>query len=95
MILKIEKSQDLCAEAGWYGYDIQLARAVSEDLIFSLRTLGNLIYLPKLKQPFFKVENTGYLIRGVQGTNKIRIGVAYNNQEVLKKIINYIEKVHI
>lgn len=94
MIEKIEKSQDLCAEAGWYGYDITLTAAVSESFIVKLGPLGNLVYLSGLKQPFFKLENRGYVIKGVLGADKIRIGVAYNDREVLEKIINYIEKIN-
>lgn len=91
MIEKIEKSQDLCAEAGWYGYDIMLTEAVSESFMMRLKPLGNLVYLSGLKQPFFKLENRGYLIKGVLGAYKIRIGVAYNDREVLEKIIASID----
>lgn len=93
-ILKIEKARDLCDEAGWYGYDILLNEAVDENFVFKLGLLGNLIYLPNLKQPFFKIENKGCLVKGVVGRNEIRIGIAYDDKVVLKQIIDEIEKIY-
>lgn len=74
-ILEIQKSYEKCAEAGWYGYDFILEKAVSPALIKYLGKLGNLIFLSSLANPFFKVETSDLIIKGVCNKNEIRVAI--------------------
>ncbi|NCD07289.1 MAG: hypothetical protein EOL97_14345 [Spirochaetia bacterium] len=89
-IIKVEKSFELCAESGWYGYDIYFDEKIDKKLILSLNSFGHLLYLSKLKVPFFKVETSQYIIKGTEGKNNLRIGIFNNNQKYLNYIIENI-----
>ena len=41
----------------------------------ALRALGSLVFLDMLAQPFFKVENEHYMIKGLLGDGSIRVAV--------------------
>lgn len=68
-------SLEPCEEAGWVAYDYQLDAAMAREDILRLRPLGAFSYLPQLRQPFFKVENDHFLVKGLQGQLSVRVGV--------------------
>ena len=68
-------SPEPCEEAGWVGYDYQLDAPMAREDILRLRPLGAFSYLPQLRQPFYKVENDHFLVKGLQGQATVRVGV--------------------
>ena len=40
-----------------------------------LRPFGSLVFLDMLAQPFFKIENEHYMIKGLLGDGSIRVAV--------------------
>lgn len=75
-IMSIRPSEEVCQEAGWRGVDVFFDSAVEEKDIVRWAGLGQIIYLDKLKEPFFKISGRGYMIKGFLGRNKIKIGYA-------------------
>ena len=80
-IINVEKSFELCAESGWYGYDIYFDEEIDKNFILSLKSFGNLLYLSKLKAPFFKVETSQYIIKGTEGINNLKIEILKNKHK--------------
>lgn len=72
-ITSITRSPEPCVEAGWQAEQYYLERPVSVDFIRGLRPLGSLVFLSALSQPFFKVENQHYMIKGLLGDTSIRV----------------------
>ena len=66
-ILGKQPSREKCAESGWFATDYLLDAPIDRAFILSLRPLGSFVYLDMLKEPFFKIENDYYMIKGVQG----------------------------
>lgn len=85
--VKVEKSFELCAEAGWYGYDIYFDVPISKEFIMSLEAMGNLLYMEQLKTPFFRLQGEGFLIKGVEGRTNLRIGLSKNDPGFLEHIL--------
>ncbi len=56
-------------------FQYYLEHPVSRELIMALRPLGSLVFLDMLAQPFFKVENEHYMIKGLLGDGSIRVAV--------------------
>ena len=48
------------------------------------------VYLDMLRQPFFKIENDYYMIKGIEGNNYFRIAVHGKHQEYLEKIEEFV-----
>ena len=65
-ILGKQPSREKCAESGWFATDYLLDAPIDRAFILSLRPLGSFVYLDMLKEPFFKIENDYYMIKGVQ-----------------------------
>jgi hypothetical protein len=74
-ITDITRSPEPCTEAGWMAFQYYLEHPVSRELIMALRPLGSLVFLDMLAQPFFKVENEHYMIKGLLGDGSIRVAV--------------------
>ena len=74
-ILGKQPSREKCAESGWFATDYLLDAPIDKAFILSLRPLGSFVYLDMLKEPFFKIENDYYMIKGVQGKDYFRIAV--------------------
>ena len=89
-IINVEKSFELCAEAGWYGYEAYCDVEITPDFIYKIGRLGQLTFLNTLKNPFFRVETHEYSIKGVQGNKQFRIGICRNDKELLNTIIGRI-----
>jgi hypothetical protein len=86
------KSLEPCSEAGWFAYDYLLDSDIDKEFITSLRPLGSFVYLSMLKQPFFKIENHHFIIKGIQGTNFIRIAVHGDYLKEMNQIVNFIKE---
>ena len=86
-IIKVEKSFEFCAEAGWYGYNVYFDEKTGEAFIRALASLGELLYMDRLKAPFFRVQGPGFLIKGVQGNDHLRIGVEGNDTQLLQEVL--------
>ena len=89
-ITAITESREPCAEAGWFAYDWYLEEPVSRDFILALRPLGSLLLLESLIQPFFKVENHYYIIKGVLNDDHIRVAVHREHNDLQEKIKRHI-----
>jgi hypothetical protein len=89
-IIKVEKSNEICAEINWHSYDIFFDEQMDKKFIFSLKKFGTLMYLSLLKKPFFKVNTNEYLIKGTQYNTKLRVGIFNNNIEYLSFILENI-----
>ena len=91
-IIKVEKSFELCAEAGWYGYNVYFDEKAGEEFIRALAPIGELLYMDQLRAPFFRVQGPGYLIKGVQGNNHLRIGVENNDTQLLQELLKKLSR---
>ena len=93
-ITGITPSPEPCAEAGWHASQYQLDGAVTRELIIALRPLGSLLLMDNLRQPFFKIENHHYMLKGMLGDNSIRVAVHRDHEEetqLIKQLINNYE----
>ena len=73
-IEKILRSAEECQQAGWQGYDIHFDGPVSREQILLWQSLGDLVYLSQLRQPFYRITGRSFLIKGLEGQTKLRIG---------------------
>lgn len=81
-IIKREESREQCTEAGWYAYDYLLDRMMEREQIQALSGLGgSLLYLSSLKQPFYKLESSRFMVKGLQGQNQLRLAVYRENEQ--------------
>lgn len=87
-ILGYEESRERCAESGWFAYDYLLDAPLRKEDILKLRPLGSFVFLSMLSQPFFKVENDCFILKGIQGNDHFRIAVhgdhIYKVDEILQ-----------
>lgn len=79
-IVNVKLSEEVCQEAGWRGIDVFFSRSVEEKDVLRWAKLGRLIYLDKLKEPFFKISSRSYMLKGFCGRNKIKIGFAQSGK---------------
>lgn len=80
-ITNITRSPEPCTEAGWLAFQYHLDQPVSREFIIGLRSLGTLVFLEALQQPFFKVENEHYMIKGLLHDTSIRVAVHGDHQD--------------
>ena len=93
-IIGITPSPEPCAEAGWHASQYLLDGTVSRELVMALRPLGSLLLMDNLRQPFFKIENHHYMLKGLLGDNSIRVAVHREHEEetnLIKQLINNYE----
>ena len=57
---------------------------------YRLRPLGSFVYLDMLKEPFFKIENDYYMIKGVQGKDYFRIAVHGKHEDELQRLEEFL-----
>ena len=78
------ESREQCTEAGWYAYDYLFDRTVGRTEIERLRAFGgDLLYLSSLREPFYKLEDSRFMIRGIEGTREMRLAVYRENEQVI------------
>jgi hypothetical protein len=91
-VLAIKKSFEKCAEAGWFGYDFILDTVIEPDFVHYLSKLGSMIFLRSLKEPFFKIENDGLIVKGICNQKNISVAVRGTEEESVlaetEKVIN-------
>lgn len=94
-ITRITRSPEPCTEAGWLAFQYELEQPVSRTFILSLRPLGALVFLEMLAQPFFKIENEHYMIKGLLNDNSIRVAVHGEHldeqEEIKKKVESFLQ----
>lgn len=90
-ILGKQPSREKCAESGWFATDYLLDEPIDKAFILSLRPLGSFVYLDMLKEPFFKIENDYYMIKGVQGKDYFRIAVHGKHEDELQKLEEFLD----
>ncbi|MCP1103056.1 putative restriction endonuclease [Aequitasia blattaphilus] len=81
------ESKERCTEAGWYAYDILLDEDIDEEFIKNLKRFGSLLYMPMLKKPFFKVESSNYLLKGMKGEPFFRLAIHKDYEELVENIV--------
>ncbi len=86
-ITAITPSPEPCAEAGWHAAQFQLDHPVDRTLVMALRHLGSLLVLEHVKQPFFKIENHYYMIKGLLGDSSIRVAAHHEHEEETHNLI--------
>ncbi len=74
-ILRIARSGEECQQAGWIGLDIFFDQTVTEEQVLLWESLGDLVYLPQLRQPFYRIASQNFLIKGLVGMEYLRIGL--------------------
>lgn len=90
-ITNIHRSPEPCTEAGWLAFQYELEHHVNRDFIMALRPLGSFIFLDTLAQPFFKIQNHHYMIKGLLNDTSIRIAVHRDHQDEQEPIKQLIE----
>ena len=60
------------------------------EFILKLKSLGGFVYLDMLKQPFFKIENNYYMIKGIEGNDYFRIAVHGKHEDERAKLEAFI-----
>lgn len=91
IITNITRSPEPCTEAGWLAFQYELEHPVSRDFIIALRPLGSFIFLESLAQPFFKIQNHHYMIKGLLNATSIRVAVHKDHQDEQQSIKLLIE----
>ena len=61
-----------------------------QEFLLKLKSLGGFVYLDMLKQPFFKIENNYYMIKGIEGNDYFRIAVHGKHEDELAKLEAFI-----
>ena len=85
--LRTEESRERCAESGWYAFDLILSEGMDDDFIRSRRQVGgSFLYLPQLKQPFFKIESDYYMLKGVRGNDFFRMAVHGEHTDEVRRV---------
>ena len=90
-ITAITPSPEPCVEAGWHASQYHLDGQVTRDFVLTLRPLGSLLLLDQLRQPFFKIENHHYMLKGLLGDTSIRIAVHRDHEDQLPFILKYLQ----
>ena len=72
---RIERSAEECQQAGWQGWDIFFDTPITKEQILGWQALGDLVYLPQLRQPFYRIAGKDFLVKGLEGQKKLRIGM--------------------
>ncbi len=80
------ESIELCTESGWQAYDLILDGQMDRDTILRLGKLGDLTYLEMLKQPFYRIEQNYYMIKGLEGADRLRVAMLGGYEEILERV---------
>ena len=83
-------SREKCSESGWFATDYLMDAPIDREFILKLKSLGGFVYLDMLKQPFFKIENNYYMIKGIEGNDYFRIAVHGKHEDELAKLEAFI-----
>ena len=89
-IIGKQPSREKCAESGWFAVDYLLDGSINREFILKLKPLGSFVYLDMLRQPFFKIENDYYMIKGISGNDYLRSAVHGKHEEELERLEAFI-----
>jgi len=90
-VVSVTESVELCTESGWSAYDMILDGRVDQETIKRLGVLGDLTYLGMLRQPFYRIEQPYYMIRGLEGADRLRTAMLDGHEEILERVKEKIE----
>ncbi len=85
-VIAVKESIELCTEAGWSAYDMFLDGKMDRETILKLGALGDLTYLEMLKQPFYRIEQNYYMIKGLEGADSLRTAMLTGHEEILERV---------
>lgn len=91
-VTSVRESIELCTESGWSAYDLALDGKVDKGKIEELGTLGTLTYLGMLQQPFYRIEQPLYMIKGLEGADQLRVAMLVGEEEILDRVREILEK---
>lgn len=94
-IINKEESREQCMEAGWYAYDYKLERELLREDILRFREFeADFIYLTSMKQPFYKIEDKYFMIKGTEGRNVFRLSMYKEYEaEICQKVESFLENI--
>lgn len=87
---QVERSYDLCAEGGWYGYYIHFDAPVEDAFIAALATKGSLLWMKNMSPAFFTLRTQRFLLRGLAGDCFVKVGVEGNDPALLQEILAWL-----
>lgn len=85
-VISVKESVELCTESGWSAYDMVLDGIMDRETIEKLGKLGDLTYLGMLKQPFYRIEQPYYMIKGLEGADRLRTAMLAGHEEILERV---------
>ena len=85
-VIEVRESLEPCEEAGWAAYDMILEGEMDRETIVRLGDLGALTYLGMLKQPFYRVEQPYYMLRGLEGARHLRVSMLRGEEEIMDAV---------
>lgn len=91
-VIRIERAAEPCMEANFVGYYFYLEKTADVSFVESLAALGALTFLRTLKKPFFIVHGKNFVIRGQQGDDFCKAGIAGNDGSVLEALCRELEQ---
>lgn len=90
-VISVKESVELCTESGWSAYDMALDGRVDRETIIRLGSLGDLTYLEMLKQPFYRIEQPYYMIKGLEGSNTLRVAMLGGHEAILEQVTELLQ----
>lgn len=90
-IIDQKESRELCTESGWYAYDLMTDEPVTKQYIEALGSLGAFTYLGMLSQPFYRIEQEYYMIKGLEGEKTLRVAMLEGREDILQKVYAVLE----
>lgn len=87
-----KESIELCTESGWSAYDLMLNEPMTKEQIKTLGVLGDLTYLGMLQQPFYRIEQPLFMIKGLEGTRTLRVAMLGGQEEILNRVKKILEE---
>lgn len=90
-IISQKESIELCTESGWHAYDLATDVPIQKETIERLGQLGTLTYLAMLSQPFYRVEQEYFMIKGLEGNNSLRVAMLGGEEAILDKVYSILE----
>lgn len=90
-VISVKESVELCTESGWSAYDMALDAGMDRETIIRLGSLGDLTYLEMLKQPFYRIEQAYYMIKGLEGSNTLRVAMLGGHEAILERVTELLQ----
>lgn len=87
-----KESIELCTESGWSAYDLFVDGEITEEEIRRLGVLGDLTYLGMLSQPFYRIEQQYYMIKGLEHEKKLRVAMLGGQEAILEQVQELLEQ---